>query len=98
MTFAFNTVPEDRVSATYSSLSNDACPPAVSKVFCCGPDSSPATRQLTSGGAQLRRELEAVRSELRSVRVRPLAESAAGVLVGRVDDAGAVIEHLRQET
>jgi len=48
--------------------------------------------------AQLRRELEAVRAELRSVRVRPLAESAAGVLAGRVDDAGAVIEHLRQET
>jgi hypothetical protein len=31
-------------------LSNDACSPAISKMFCCLPDSSPATRQLTSRG------------------------------------------------
>jgi hypothetical protein len=41
--------------------------------------------------------LETARAELRTLRVHELATSAAGVLAGRLSDAGATVEHLRGE-
>jgi hypothetical protein len=52
---------------------------------------------LVEQNAQLRRDLDAVRTELRALRVQELAESAAGVLAGRIHDPDAVVEHLRSE-
>jgi hypothetical protein len=52
---------------------------------------------LVEQNAQLRRELDAARAELRALRVQELAQSAAGVLAGRLPDADAAVEHLRGE-
>jgi hypothetical protein len=50
---------------------------------------------LVEQNAQLRRDLDAARAELRALRVQALAQSAAGVLAGRVPDTDAAVEHLR---
>jgi hypothetical protein len=46
---------------------------------------------------QLRREIETIRAELRGLRTQELVASAAGTLVGRIDDPDAAIAHLRSE-
>jgi len=52
---------------------------------------------LVEHNAQLRHDLDAARVELRALRVQELAQSAAGVLAGRLPDADAAVEHLRKE-
>jgi len=52
---------------------------------------------LVEQNAQLRRDLETARAELRTLRVQELATSAAGVLAGRLPGADATVEHLRGE-
>jgi hypothetical protein len=52
---------------------------------------------LVEQNTQLRRELDAVRAELRALRVQELAQSAAGVLAGRLPESDAAVEHLRKE-
>ena len=52
---------------------------------------------LVEQNAQLRRELDAACTELRALRVQALAQSAAGVLAGRVHDTDTAMEHLREE-
>ena len=52
---------------------------------------------LVEQNAQIRRDLDAARAELRALRVQELAQSAAGVLAGRLPDADATVEHLRKE-
>jgi hypothetical protein len=52
---------------------------------------------LVEQNAQLRRELEAARAELRALRVQQLAESAAGVVAGRMHYAAEETDRLRRE-
>jgi hypothetical protein len=52
---------------------------------------------LVEQNAQLRRDLDAARDELRTLRVQELAQSATGVLAGRVHATDAAVEHLRKE-
>ena len=52
---------------------------------------------LIEQNAQLRREIQAIRAELRDLRAQQLAVSAAGMLAGRTGDPDTTIEHLRSE-
>jgi len=52
---------------------------------------------LIEQNAQLRREIQAIRAELRDLRAQQLAASAAGMLAGRTGDPDTTIEHLRSE-
>jgi hypothetical protein len=54
-------------------------------------------RMLVEQNAQLRRDLDTIRTELRSLRLLELAASAAGTLAGRAGDPDATIAHLRDE-
>lgn len=52
---------------------------------------------LVEQNAQLRRDLETARAELRTLRIQELTTSAAGVLAGRLPESEATVEHLRGE-
>ena len=52
---------------------------------------------LVEQNAQLHRDLETARAELRTLRIQELTTSAAGVLAGRLPESEATVEHLRGE-
>ncbi|MBE1584026.1 hypothetical protein ACFPOI_28580 [Nonomuraea angiospora] len=52
---------------------------------------------LIEQNAELRRDLNIARAELRAMRIQELARSATGVLAGQLSDADGTIEQLRRE-